>query len=274
MEELSGRSGIFVSVGATGLDRDVDALFGDSAELIERARLLLLDARACLEAADETPAVRPVPAPRTRRKPIKLVVTAPAAAGLLLLGIAVGELANSSGPTETALSVRTTAATDSPAPAIAPPSGAPVVPPAPVPTWVSIPRLDAKATVASEVRVISGGPENGLLSAPPNYHDLGWFRRSAGSVLVLDGHVGYRRDPGPLAFIGNLKPGDQVILGTQSGDQLFRVQTVGHVLKGRLPSQYFSDAYGADLMLITCDYSSPFTGGHFEDNVYAVAAPA
>lgn len=270
MEELSGRSGIFVSVGATGLDRDVEALFDDSAVLIERARLLLLDARVCLEAA-EAPTAGLVPAQRTRRRPIKLVVTAPAAAGLLLLGIAVGELANSSGPAETALSVRTTAPTDSPA--IAPSIGAPVVPSAPVPTWVSIPRLDAKATVASEVQVISGGPENGLLSAPPNYHDLGWFRRSAGSVLVLDGHVGYRRDPGPLAFIGNLKPGDQVILGTRNGDQLFRVQTVGHVLKGRLPSQYFGDSYGADLMLITCDYSSPFTGGHFEDNVYAVAAP-
>ena len=272
MEELFGRSGIFVSVGATGLDRDVEALFDDSAELIERARLLLLDARVCLEAADDVPKAGPAPARRARRRPLKLVVTAPAAAGLLLLGIAVGELVNSSGPTETALSVRT-APTDPPVPAIPPSSGASVVSSAPVPTWVSIPRLDAKATVASEVQVISGGPENGLLSAPPNYHDLGWFRRSAGSVLVLDGHVGYRRDPGPLAFIGNLKPGDQVILGTRSGDTLFRVQTVGHVLKGRLPSQYFTDAYGADLMLITCDYSSPFTGGHFEDNVYALAAP-
>jgi len=272
MEEFAGRSGIFVSVGANVHDRDVEALFGDSAELIERARLLLLDARTRLEAADEVPKAESAPAHRARRRPIRLAITAPAAAGLLLLGISVGELANSSGPTQTALSVRTSP-TDSPARAIAPSSGAPAAPPAPVPTWLSIPRLHAQATVAGEVKVISGGPENGLLSAPPNYHDLGWFRRSAGGVLVLDGHVGYRKDPGPLAFIGSLKPGDQVILGTQSGDQLFRVQVVGHSPKGRLPSQYFTDTYGADLMLITCDYSSPFTSGHFADNVYAVAAP-
>ena len=274
MKELPGPSGISVLVGASVLDRDVEALFDDSAELIERARLLLLDARACLDAADEAPKVRPTPVRPPRRASIRFVMTAPAAAGLLLLGIAIGELANSSGRSETALSVRTPAPTVSPVQVIAPSSEDPVVPQAPVPTWVSIPRLDAKAAVASEVQVISGGPENGLLSAPPNYHDLGWFRRSAGSLLVLDGHVGYGRDPGPLAFIGSLKPGDQVILSTRSGDQLFRVQTVGHVLKGRLPSQYFTDAYGADLMLITCDYSSPYSGGHFADNVYAVAAPA
>ena len=274
MKELVGRSGIFVSVGAPVLDLDAEALFDDSAELIERARLLLLDARAHLDTADEAPKSRPTPAHRTRRAPLKFAITAPAVAGVLLLGLGVGELVSSLGPTETALSVRAPSPTDLPVQVIAPSSGAPVVPPAQVPTWVSIPRLDAKATVAGEVQVISGGPENGLLSAPSNYHDLGWFRRSAGSLLVLDGHVGYRRDPGPLAFIGSLKPGDQVILGTRSGDQLFRVQTVGHVLKGRLPSQYFTDTYGADLMLITCDYSSPFTGGHFADNVYAVAVPA
>jgi sortase (surface protein transpeptidase) len=127
--------------------------------------------------------------------------------------------------------------------------------------------------VAGEVYVQTTGPEAGLLDAPSDYHQLGWYRHGDSGALVLDGHVGYRSDPGPLAFIGSLAPGDKVTVSFASGERAFQVTVVGKALKGQLPQQYFSDQYDQDLMLITCDYTSPFEAGHFLDNVYVVAAP-
>lgn len=244
---------------------DHAALVGDSAALIERTRLLLEDARTRLVPTVDRPARRP----RPPTVPLRLALSVPAAVGLFLLGVAVSEISH--GPTDRALSVASPAP---PAVAMAPSTTTAPVSTAPSPPlWVTIPRLGSKAYVDAEVRVIPDGPEKGLLEAPPNYHDLGWFRQIDGGLLVLDGHVGYHSDPGPLAFIGSLKPGDQVILGNQSSQQSFRVQVTGHTLKGQLPAQYFSSSYDSDVMLITCDFQSPFSNGHFADNVYVVAEP-
>jgi sortase (surface protein transpeptidase) len=122
--------------------------------------------------------------------------------------------------------------------------------------------------------VQSSGPESGLLNAPADFHQLGWYRHGDTGALVLDGHVGYRTSPGPLAFIGSLAPGDVVTVSFPSGERAFTVTVVGRAVKGQLPQQYFSDQYDADLMLITCDYTSPFRAGHFQDNVYVVAVPS
>lgn len=262
-------------MGQLDQSRDFEALLADSTALIGRTRALLEGARTHLHAADlPVPPPRTAPRPGTRRVPLRFVMTAPAAAGLVMMGIAVGELAHTAGSPDRALSVGVAAPAAS-VPTVTVPAvpAAPTAGPPPTPLWVSIPRLSVRAAVAGEVQVISSGPEQGLLTAPPNYHDLGWFRQSGSGPLVLDGHVGYRSDPGPLAFIGGLQAGDQVIVGNQSSQQSYRVQAVGHVLKGQLPAQYFTSAYGQDLMLITCDYTSPFSGGHFADNVYAVAEP-
>lgn len=259
-------------MGQVGQAQDFEALLADSAALVGRTRALLDGARAQLCAAVPiAPPQRAARQPRPRRIPLRFVLTAPAAAGLVMLGVAFGELLHTAGPTDRALSVGVSSPNALPPPVTAPAPAVTVVQPTPL--WVSIPRLSVKATVAGEVQVISAGPEQGLLAAPPNYHDLGWFRQSSTGLLVLDGHVGYRSDPGPLAFIGSLRAGDQVVVGNPSGQQSFRIQAVGRVVKGRLPSQYFTSAYGQDLMLITCDYTSPFSGGHFADNVYAVAEP-
>jgi hypothetical protein len=133
--------------------------------------------------------------------------------------------------------------------------------------------LNSTASVAGEVYVQTSGPESGLLDAPADYHQLGWYRHGDSGALVLDGHVGYRTDPGPLASIGSLVPGDAVLVRFPGGDQAFSVTVVGKALKGQLPQQYFTDEYDGDLMLITCDYTSPFSAGHFADNVYVVAVP-
>jgi hypothetical protein len=158
-----------------------------------------------------------------------------------------------------------------PAPAAAPPTTDGLS--SAVPTAIAIPRLGSSATVTQEVRVLTNGPEEGLLSAPDDYHDLGWYRHTPGGMLVLDGHVGYRSSPGPLTFIGELEPGDVVAVSYGEVTRAYRVAAVASIVKGELPSSYFSAAYNGWLMLITCDYNSPFHAGHFANNVYVLASP-
>jgi len=143
-----------------------------------------------------------------------------------------------------------------------------------VPTALSIPKLGSSAPVTQAVQVLANGPEAGLLSAPDDYHDLGWYRHSPGGILVLDGHVGYRSSPGPLTYIGQLQEGDAIVVSYGLHARSYRVVAVASVLKGRLPASYFSAAYDGWLMLITCDYNSPFHAGHFANNVYVLATPS
>lgn len=253
-------------------------------DLLSEARRVLEEAQLALSAVprDLRP-TRPTPANETARqrqrinsKTLRVVATAPAAAGLALLGAAVaGTL---SGGNQHALSVGVVQPPATPpiAPSATTPSDAIYTQTTPFspPLWLAVPRLHTSAPVVSQVQVITSGPETGLLDAPPNYHDLGWYRHGNSGLLVLDGHVGYRTDPGPLAFIGSLAPGDLLTLGTQSGQFSYHIIQVATALKGQLPASYFTAAYDADVMLITCDYASPFENGHFANNVYVVAAPS
>jgi hypothetical protein len=258
--------------------RSFEELRDESARLVAETLRLLAEARLRIQSTPERPVRVPAPVDRRRARTRTLrraVATVPAAAALVLLGISIGELSH--GANENALSVGISGPPAQVTPAVtAPPVNSqqalPAVPPPP-PLSVSVPRLGIKAPVVGEVQVQTAGPEVGLLGAPPNYHDLGWFRQSEAGLLVLDGHVGYRNDPGPLAFIGELKPGDEVVVATQSGQTDYAVEVVARAVKGQLPSQYFAPAFSADVMLITCDYTSPFSDGHFADNVYVVAQP-
>lgn len=264
---------------APGAVSEADILSA-SHRMLAEARDLLAEARRTLDAPGVNrlgPLTRTLGRPRpgppqVRRRAATIVTALPAAAGLLLLGVALTELR--SGSTQPA------AGPDQPRAAAvvrgartASPSTSYGAAPPPAPLWVSVPNLGTTAQVTAMVGVEPSGPEKGLLTAPPNYHDLGWFRHSSASLLVIDGHVGYRQDPGPLAFIGRLSVGDLVVLGTQNGTEMFRVQRVGRAVKGQLPAGYFTAAYARDLMLITCDYTSPFSAGHYADNVYVVAVP-
>ena len=212
----------------------------------------------------------------------RLLTVLPAAAGVALLGVGLSSLAEE-GSGQSALPVDLQHPAAGPA-ASAPSGSAPsnVVGPfpsvadeavLPAPLSLSVPRLHSSASVAGEVQVQTSGPELGLLDAPADYHQLGWYRHGDTGALVLDGHVGFRADPGPLAFIGSLAAGDVVSVNFPSGPRSFTVTVVGRAVKGQLPQQYFSEQYDGDLMLITCDYTSPFRAGHFADNVYVIAVP-
>ena len=280
-----------MSVGSIGQVRDFEELVGASDALLVETRRLLEEARLYLRGdprrgpdgapdLDAAPGGPEMPGPdgsassprSQRRMPLLWVGTLMASVGVVLFGVAVLEL--SQGPAQQALQVGASAPLQAHAPAtVASGSHPNPVPSPPPPLWVSIPRLNARAPVEGEVQVFPDGPEKGLLSAPPNYHDLGWFRQFGGGILVLDGHVGYRNDPGPLAFIGSLRSGDEVIVGNQSSQLAYEVTVVATAVKGQLPPEYFTAPYSRDVMLITCDYASPFSNGHFADNVYVIAEP-
>jgi LPXTG-site transpeptidase (sortase) family protein len=142
-----------------------------------------------------------------------------------------------------------------------------------VPLAVSIPALAVSAPVTLHVGVQTAGPERGLLSAPADFHDLGWYRYGRTGVLVIDGHVGFAAGAGPLAYIGSLRDGDTVIVRYRQGSRAYRVTEVHSVPKGDLPAKYFRAGYDGRIMLITCDYQSAFRDGHFANNVYVIASP-
>ena len=141
------------------------------------------------------------------------------------------------------------------------------------PLSVSIPRLESTAVVSGAVVVQSSGPEQGLLTAPSNYHELGWYLHASSGILVIDGHVGYRDNPGPLAYIGDLVVGDKVVVTFREGPRSYGVSFIGRAPKGALPGAYFSAPYTGQVMLITCDYTSNFRQGHYADNIFVIAAP-
>lgn len=258
----------------------------EALRLLDGGRDLLLETRRLLSEArlvvdrppgSDTPSNVAATMRHGNARRLRLVALVPAATGLVLLGVAVPEVTSSPGQHAVSVALNQAPAVSLPAPSptLTPRRAISATEPtlAP-PVWMSVPRLHTTASVVGEVQVQTSGPEKGLLTAPPNYHDLGWFRQGDTGILVLDGHVGYRSDPGPLAFIGELQPGDRVVVASNRGQQSYQVEVVAAVPKGQLPSQYFRAAYDADVMLITCDYNSPFRDGHFADNVYVVAAPA
>ena len=275
-------------------ETDTAALLAASRELVAEARRILADAprpapdrqpRTLIHGSFgvEGPALVQTPKESGAGLTRRLLTLIPAAAGIALLGVGLSSLVEQ-GNGQRALPVDLQSPTASPGPGSAGSTSAPYnsLGPSsssaeeavlPAPLSLSVPRLHSGASVAGQVEVQTTGPEAGLLDAPADYHQLGWYRHGDTGALVLDGHVGFRSDPGPLAFIGSLGAGDVVSVNFASGQRNFAVTVVARSAKGQLPQEYFSQMYDGDLMLITCDYTSPFRAGHFADNVYVVAAP-
>lgn len=255
------------------------AAASEAALLLARARVLLAEAQAVLVPPPEGSGARAATGQAAPRARPRLVASA-----ALVLAVCVGlglSAAGAKGLIGAGGQVPAGILRGPPpaaSPATVPPVTAPVTPTTDpvsqgVPRSLSIPRLGRSAPVLEAVGIIGSGPEQGLLSAPDNYHDLGWYRHGDSGILLIDGHVGYRQSPGPLTFIGQLAAGDTLVVTFAGGTQTYRVTQVASIVKGKLPPGYFSSAYDGWLMLITCDYNSPFHAGHFANNVYVVASP-
>ncbi len=131
--------------------------------------------------------------------------------------------------------------------------------PAP-PTRLRIPSLRIDAPI-----VPVGITADGELEAPSEGHQVGWFSRGIrpGEVgnALLDGHVDWQRALAVFWYLGNIRPGDEVIVVTETGDDLrFGVTWKELVPVAGAPlERIFGPTEESALTLITC-------GGSFDRN--------
>jgi hypothetical protein len=141
---------------------------------------------------------------------------------------------------------------------------------------VSIPALDVVAPVVPEK------PVDGGLAIPSDVHHVGWDSDSPAAggqgVSLLVGHVNWvGQGEGALGQIGQLVPGDQVVVNWRGTQSVWTVSSPPRLSPNTVVHRsLFSDSGPATLVLVTC--GGPFTetthGGSYADNVIVTATPA
>ncbi len=143
------------------------------------------------------------------------------------------------------------------------------------PTALSIPRLSIKVPVVpTTVRA------DGQMSLPDRPTELGWYAygpRPGDDVgsAVLGGHLDSRRyGVGPLVQLRRLERGDQVVVTSKGGRQVFVVTDVQRIRKRALPlRELFRRTGPAELRIITCGGPYEPRAGGYQDNVVVTAEP-
>jgi sortase (surface protein transpeptidase) len=140
---------------------------------------------------------------------------------------------------------------------------------------ITIPALDVSAPVIPE------GPVGGTLAIPPDVHQVGWDHqtRSPGwpGVTLLAGHVNWvGQGEGALGGIGQLTPGDQVILNWGGIESSWVVSSPPRLTPNTIVHHsLFSTTGPPRLALVTCGgpFSETARGGSYADNVIVIASP-
>jgi hypothetical protein len=170
-----------------------------------------------------------------------------------------------------------TISTAKPRPATAEPSAtyptATTVPPPLPPTTLRIPAIGLEASIVP-VGLIPG--TNSL--EIPDIHHVGWYQlgpspgQNGSAVLV--GHIDGEGQPGIFWHLGQLTPGDQIVIADSTGrTRTFRVTGRQQVAKTALPAQLFSRAGPPRIALITCGGAFNYATRHYRDNIVIVATP-
>lgn len=158
-----------------------------------------------------------------------------------------------------------------PSPPSAP--GSPIVA-SPLPVGVRIPAID----VASEL-IETGIAADGTAEVPPldRPQVASWLTTSPrpGDIgpAVLYGHVDAHGQPAAFARLGELSPGDEVLVERdQAPPARFTVYRVQQVAKDTFPTdRVYGDVAGAELRLVTCGGTFDRDAGHYRDNVVVFA---
>lgn len=140
----------------------------------------------------------------------------------------------------------------------APITAAPVVPAVPVPgvpVLVTIPKLGASDDIVPVGIAADGSME------VPDVLMSGWYRLGVkpgekGAAVVI-GHVDFKGVPGQLGRIGELKPGDLVVVKDSAGvERTFVTDKVTQIPKSQYMARtvplVFGDVPGAELRIVTC----------------------
>jgi hypothetical protein len=117
----------------------------------------------------------------------------------------------------------------------------------------------------------------GALEVPPDAATAGWFTLAptpgSPGPAVIAGHVDYEGVPGVFHRLGELKPGDEVIVTRADGSTAtFSTYLVERYAKVRFPTErVYGNTAGPELRLITCGGAFDGGTGHYQDNVVAYA---
>lgn len=138
--------------------------------------------------------------------------------------------------------------------------------------------IDAIGLSAPTVPV--GINPDGSAEVPRDIATVGWYAplgtpRDEGST-VLVGHVNGDGRPGAFHRLGDMQPGDQVVLDLDgAGPVTYEVATVDRYPKDRAPlADLYTPTGPPRLVLITCGGEFNQLVGHYRDNVVVTAFPA
>jgi len=151
-------------------------------------------------------------------------------------------------------------------------------PPAPdrrAPTRIAVPSIGAELPV-----VPTGVRDDGAMEIPDDPRTAGWYRFGPGpttdsGAMVVSAHIDSRELVGPLARLGEVSPGDEVIVAAADEEVRYVIERVDSYPKQVIDLDAVFDRGGAArLHLVTCGGRWDPDTGHYEDNVVAVAVRA
>jgi Sortase domain len=158
-----------------------------------------------------------------------------------------------------------------------PAPAAPGSPTTPEPAAVGEPVSVAIPAVGVDARVVPVGLRPDRTMEVPAVDLAGWYRPGPRpgepGPAVLVGHVDSRRGPAVFHRLGELRPGDRVVVGQRgAAARSFVVERVERHPKGALPvGRIWTGTRRPVLRLITCGGSFDRSTGHYRDNVIVFA---
>jgi hypothetical protein len=144
------------------------------------------------------------------------------------------------------------------------------------PAEVTVPRIGASSTL-----IPLGLAEDGALQTPPvstpmqaGWYALGPAPGEAGPAVIV-GHVDGLRRPGIFFRLGELVPGDEIVIRRADASLLhFIVTRISQVPKDRFPTdEVYGPTTGPELRLITCGGSFDRDARSYRDNLIVFAVP-
>lgn len=141
-----------------------------------------------------------------------------------------------------------------------------------VPSRVVIPSINAELPV-----VPTGVTADGAMEIPADPRTAGWYRfgpdpTTDSGAMVMSAHIDSRELVGPLARLGEVSPGDEVIVAVAAEEVRYVIERVDSYPKKIIDLDAVFDRAGAPrLHLVTCGGAWDPGTGSYEDNVVAVA---
>lgn len=155
------------------------------------------------------------------------------------------------------------------------PATPPPVSPKAVPTRVAVPSIGAELPI-----VPTGVTGDGAMEIPDDPRTAGWYRygpdpTTDSGAVVVSAHIDSRELVGPLARLGEVSPGDEVLVAVADEEVRYVIERVDRYPKRVIDLDAVFDRNGAPrLHLVTCGGEWDPGTGSYEDNVVAVAVRA